>query len=79
MAQKLIPRGVSTVSALVMGFAWGVGGLFIPLVGIFGDFFGLQITLTGLVLLMLPGSLLSLALPSQVETDRFVSEKIPKI
>ena len=79
MAQKLVPRGVSTVSALVMGFAWGVGGLFLPLVGIFGDFFGLQITLTALVLLMLPGFLLSFALPSQAETDRSASEKIREI
>lgn len=33
MAQRLVPGGASTVSALMMGFAWGAGGLLTPLTG----------------------------------------------
>ncbi len=33
MAQRLVPGGASTVSALVMGFAWGAGALMAPLTG----------------------------------------------
>ena len=34
MAQRLVPGGASTVSALVMGFAWGAGALMAPLTGL---------------------------------------------
>jgi FSR family fosmidomycin resistance protein-like MFS transporter len=34
MAQRLVPGGASTVSALMMGFAWGAGALLTPLTGI---------------------------------------------
>lgn len=33
MAQRLVPGGTSTVSALVMGFAWGAGALLTPIAG----------------------------------------------
>ncbi len=41
MAQRLVPGGASTVSALVMGFAWGLGGLMNPLTGKLSEMFGL--------------------------------------
>ncbi|MBI4444517.1 MAG: MFS transporter [Acidobacteria bacterium] len=59
MAQELVPHSVNTVSALMMGFAWGMGGVVVPLAGIFGEFFGLQWMLTAIVLLSVPGFLLS--------------------
>lgn len=67
MAQKLVRRGASTVSALMMGFAWGVGGLFVPLVGWLSDAYGLQLILNSLVLLTAPGFLLVFGLPSHNE------------
>jgi FSR family fosmidomycin resistance protein-like MFS transporter len=73
MAQKLVPEGASTVSALMMGFAWGMGGLIVPVVGILSDVFGLQSTMTGIVVLALPGFLLSIALPRQLD----VPDKTP--
>lgn len=73
MAQELVPAGASTVSALMMGFAWGMGGAFIPLTGMFGEFFGLQSTLTGLVLLALPGFFLCLTLPSTTHVRPLVT------
>ncbi|MDQ3013924.1 MAG: MFS transporter, partial [Acidobacteriota bacterium] len=33
MAQRMVPGGASTVSALMMGFAWGAGALLAPLTG----------------------------------------------
>ncbi len=33
MAQRLVPGGASTVSALMMGFAWGAGALLSPITG----------------------------------------------
>ena len=41
MAQRLVPGGASTVSALVMGFAWGLGALLTPVVGKLSESFGL--------------------------------------
>jgi len=42
MGQQLVPTQAGTVSALMMGFAWGSAGLiFIPLVGLAADRFGL--------------------------------------
>ncbi|MGE0129733.1 MAG: MFS transporter [Blastocatellales bacterium] len=40
MAQRLVPGGASTVSALMMGFAWGAGALMTPLVGKMSERFG---------------------------------------
>lgn len=34
MAQRMVPGGASTVSALMMGFAWGAGALIAPLIGV---------------------------------------------
>ncbi len=40
MAQRLAPGGASTVSALMMGFAWGAGALMTPLVGMLCERYG---------------------------------------
>lgn len=64
MAQELVPTQSGTVSALMMGFAWGMAGLFcIPFVGWVGDQIGLHRTLWGVILLPLVGFLLALKLP----------------
>ena len=42
MAQKLAPKSRSMVSSLMMGFAYGLGGAFSPLIGRLGDVFGLE-------------------------------------
>jgi FSR family fosmidomycin resistance protein-like MFS transporter len=63
MAQKLIPHSASTVSALMMGFAWGVGGLIVPLFGKMADIAGLHSAFLVVVLLPLTGFVLSLRLP----------------
>ncbi len=63
MAQRTIPHGASTVSALMMGFAWGVGGIAVPLVGILSDRIGLESALMILLVVTLPGVLVAANLP----------------
>ena len=63
MAQRTIPQGASTVSALMMGFAWGVGGVAVPLVGVVSDRIGLENALMALLVLTLPAVLVAALLP----------------
>lgn len=48
MAQKLAPKGRSMVASLMMGFAYGLGGMFSPIVGRFADLYSVEGTLTAL-------------------------------
>ncbi|MDP2389753.1 MAG: MFS transporter, partial [Acidobacteriota bacterium] len=52
-AQSFVTGGAATVSSLMMGFAWGVGSLSVPLVGAGADRFGIERTLATLALLPL--------------------------
>ena len=63
MAQQMVPEATSTISALLMGFAWGVGGLLLPVVGFASQTAGLQLTMTAIVLFAMPGFVLALKLP----------------
>lgn len=64
MAQELVPSQAGTVSALMMGFSWGMAGLTaIPLIGFAADTFTLHRALeVGLVLPVL-GFFLAMKLP----------------
>ncbi len=42
MAQQLAPRGRSMVASLMMGLAYGLGGLFTPVVGALADVYGVR-------------------------------------
>ena len=64
VAQHMIPTASSTVSALMMGFAWGVGGVFVPLVGALSDAWGFHVTFSAVIALAIPAVALSLLLPS---------------
>ncbi len=48
MAQTLAPRGRSMVASLMMGFAYGLGGLTTPLVGKLADIYTIQPVLTAM-------------------------------
>jgi FSR family fosmidomycin resistance protein-like MFS transporter len=64
MAQNLAPGQSGTISALMMGFAWGMAGMiFIPLAGLAADHFTLHAVLRSLVLFPLLGFLLAFRLP----------------
>jgi hypothetical protein len=49
----------------MMGFAWGIGGIFALFVGIFADWLGLYTTFIFVALLALPGYLLARRCPNQ--------------
>jgi FSR family fosmidomycin resistance protein-like MFS transporter len=60
MGQELAPSQSGTVSALMMGFAWGTAGmLFIPLVGAVADRYTLHQTLSWLLVFPLIGFFLA--------------------
>ena len=64
MAQDLAPTQGGLVSALMMGFAWGVAGvIFIPLTGWISDHYSMQAAFSGIVATPLIGFLLALKLP----------------
>jgi FSR family fosmidomycin resistance protein-like MFS transporter len=63
MAQELVPSQAGTISALLMGFAWGMAGLiFIPIVGRASDLFSMHHALMALTVFPLVGFFLSLRL-----------------
>jgi len=64
MAQELAPGQAGTVSALMMGFAWGLAGLiFIPFIGWASDTLSMQVTMSALTLFPLIGFFLTMKLP----------------
>ena len=64
MGQELAPANAGTVSALMMGAAWGTAGMvFIPLTGWVSDHFSLQVAFAGLVIMPIAGFFLALKLP----------------
>jgi FSR family fosmidomycin resistance protein-like MFS transporter len=46
MAQTLAPKGRSMVASLMMGFAYGLGGVITPVVGKLADTFAIRPVLT---------------------------------
>jgi len=69
MAQKMLPQRTSIASSLMMGFAWGMAGLAIPVVGALADRIGLGSALLLVVGLAAFGFLLSLFLPKDSAPD----------
>ena len=61
--QSLAPVSAATVSSLMMGFAWGTGGLSVPVVGLIADRIGIEHTLVGLALVPLLAAACALPLP----------------
>jgi len=68
-AQTLTTAGAATVSSLMMGFAWGMGSLAVPIIGLSADRFGINATLVGLAAVPLVAAALASGLrdtrPSQ--------------
>ena len=62
--QAIAPVSAATVSSLMMGFAWGTGGLTVPLVGMLADRIGIERTLMLLSLVPLVAAATALPLPT---------------
>jgi FSR family fosmidomycin resistance protein-like MFS transporter len=63
-AQTIAPISAATVSSLMMGFAWGLGGLIMPLVGMLADRIGIDYTLMTMSAVPLAAACLALPLPT---------------
>jgi FSR family fosmidomycin resistance protein-like MFS transporter len=72
--QALAPVSAATVSSLMMGFAWGTGGLSAPLVGLIADRLGIEHTLVGLACVPLVAASCALPLPSTTGGARILRE-----
>jgi MFS transporter, FSR family, fosmidomycin resistance protein len=62
--QSIAPVSAATVSSLMMGFAWGTGGLCVPLVGYIADHLGIPRTLTIMALMPLAAAACAIPLPA---------------
>lgn len=62
--QSLAPVSAATVSSLMMGFAWGTGGLSVPFVGMIADRVGIEPTLVGVSVIPLLAAACALPLPA---------------
>ena len=65
--QELAPVSAATVSSLMMGFAWGMGGFSVPLVGAIADRYGIEPTLLGSAFIPLIAAGVSLWLPERAQ------------
>jgi FSR family fosmidomycin resistance protein-like MFS transporter len=62
--QMIAPISAATVSSLMMGFAWGTGGLSVPFVGMLADRIGIERTLVVMSCMPLVAALIAVPLPS---------------
>jgi FSR family fosmidomycin resistance protein-like MFS transporter len=62
--QALAPVSAATVSSLMMGFAWGTGGLSVPFVGMLADSIGIARALTVMAFMPLAAALCAWPLPA---------------
>ena len=63
--QSLAPVSAATVSSLMMGFAWGTGGLSVPLAGMIADRVGIEHTLVGVSVIPILAAACALPLPAR--------------
>jgi FSR family fosmidomycin resistance protein-like MFS transporter len=66
--QSLAPVSAATVSSLMMGFAWGTGGLSVPFIGMIADRVGIEPTLVGVSVIPLFAAACAMGLPARAET-----------
>ena len=64
--QTIAPISAATVSSLMMGFAWGTGGLMVPFVGVLADRVGIEHALVTVAVMPLMASALALPLPDRI-------------
>jgi FSR family fosmidomycin resistance protein-like MFS transporter len=75
--QQIAPVSAATVSSLMMGFAWGVGSLLAPVVGVLGDQLGLSVALSITSAIPLLAAAFALPLPRRLQPQG-ISEPAPQ-
>jgi FSR family fosmidomycin resistance protein-like MFS transporter len=63
--QELAPVSAATVSSLMMGFAWGMGGFSVPIVGALADRYGIEPVLFGLAFIPVVAAAVAMWLPAR--------------
>ena len=78
--QTLAPISAATVSSLMMGFAWGTGGVSVPFVGMLADRIGIERSLVVMSFMPLVAAALALPLPSgkHASAPTRASELVPE-
>lgn len=79
MAQRLVPGGASTVSALTMGFAWGAGAMLTPITGALSGRIGFSNALALVSLCALIAALLLLRFPRDSVAGEPATDKHPDL
>ena len=79
-AQTFVKGGAATVSSLMMGFAWGMGSLTVPLIGMGADRFDIRPTLAVVAFVPLLAAALAWRLPevSSLDDAQNLIEAAPK-
>ncbi len=62
--QMIAPVSAATVSSLMMGFAWGVGGMVVPFVGLLADRIGIERALVVMAFMPIAAAACAAPLPS---------------
>ncbi|HEY5619534.1 MAG TPA: MFS transporter [Vicinamibacterales bacterium] len=62
--QMIAPISAATVSSLMMGFAWGMGGVAVPFVGMLADRIGIERTLSVMAFMPLVAAVFAAPLPA---------------
>jgi len=62
--QMIAPISAATVSSLMMGFAWGTGGLSVPFVGMLADRIGIERALVAMAFTPLVAAMFAAPLPA---------------
>ncbi|MDE2998912.1 MAG: MFS transporter [Gemmatimonadota bacterium] len=69
LAQRILPQHASTATGLVMGFAWGISGLMLPVIGLLADRTSMGFALACVSLILLPSAALVAALPGTPDRE----------
>ncbi|MGI6603900.1 MAG: MFS transporter [Firmicutes bacterium] len=78
IAQELVPQHAGMAAGMMLGLAYGLGGLCTPLIGMVADNFGLTTALNTLYPIMSASFLLSLLLPFKALAQRQVATSQPE-
>lgn len=62
--QMIAPISAATVSSLMMGFAWGTGGISVPFVGMLADRIGIERALVAMAFMPLVAAMFAVPLPA---------------
>ncbi len=76
MGQELAPKGKSIVSSLMMGLAFGMGGMMTPIAGYFADLFSIRSVLSAFALAPCPDGSAD-SLPSREQRGSFREQSVP--